>query len=272
MAAVNHLFEQAEARDGTGAFMFRTLSEAGDAWSNPLPFEPVQARGRAEVFVCADAVVPALTLSLDPRLLDVATSVREFAARCAEQIVGLLNDERAGFEHPQTGFRRLAPADIAVLVRTGQEAAAVRHELRRRQVASVYLSDKDSVFDSDEAGDLLRWLQAVASPLDLRLVRAALATRTLDLSIAELANLADDDEAFDAQSEQLKQLNSVWRSQGVLTMLRQTLHRFDLPARWLGQAPSDPAERALDGERRLTNFLPSRSPALRPAATSRSSG
>ena len=255
VAAVNHLFEQAEARDGTGAFMFRTLSEAGDAWSNPLPFEPVQARGRAEVFVCADAVVPALTLSLDPRLLDVATSVREFAARCAEQIVGLLNDERAGFEHPQTGFRRLAPADIAVLVRTGQEAAAVRHELRRRQVASVYLSDKDSVFDSDEAGDLLRWLQAVASPLDLRLARAALATRTLGLSIAELANLADDDEAFDAQSEQLKLLNSVWRSQGVLTMLRQTLHRFDLPARWLGQAPSDPAERALDGERRLTNFL-----------------
>jgi ATP-dependent exoDNAse (exonuclease V) beta subunit len=87
---------------------------------------------------------------------------------------------------------------VAVLVRTGREAAAVRRELRRRQVASVYLSDKDSVFNSVEAHDLLRWLRAVASPRDVRLARAALATRSLGLSVAELQQLAADDEAFDA--------------------------------------------------------------------------
>ncbi len=275
VAAVNHVFEQAEHRAGAGALMFREVAVEGQADDgppqnaaphttplNPLPFEAVDAKGRPERLVYAGGAMPAMSLNLDARLLDGQTSGRQFAARCAEQIVTLLNDGQAGFEHPTQGFTRLRPADIAVLVRTGREAAAVRRELRRRQVASVYLSDKDSVFDSQEARDVLRWLKAVAAPLDVRLARAALATRTVGLTIAELARLASDDEAFDARSEQLRQLHGIWASQGVLTMLRQTLHLLDLPARWLGAAEAGNGEHvgthpgpAPDGERRLTNFL-----------------
>jgi exodeoxyribonuclease V beta subunit len=281
VAAVNQLFEQAELREGAGAFLFRA---EGDALpDNPLPFSPVQARGRPEHLVDARGTVPALSLVLDGHLLDSNSSQRLFAARCAERIVSLLNDPQAGFQRaqqappstaaasplgadpPQAGFVRLRPADIAVLVRTGREAAAVRRELRSRQVASVYLSDKDSVFDSAEAHDLQRWLAAVASPLDTRLVRAALATRLIGLPLAELLLLARDDEAFDARSELLRQLHGVWQTQGVLSMLRQTLHRLDLPARWLADAASgarvdgpDPGpgpDLDPDGERRLTNVL-----------------
>ena len=88
-----------------------------------------------------------------------------------------LTDPQAGFVQPDGRLVRLRPADIAVLVRTGREAAAVRRELQARAVASVYLSDQDSVFASDEAHDLLYWLRAVAAPLDAQAVRAGLATR-----------------------------------------------------------------------------------------------
>ncbi len=261
-SAVNHLFGQAEARAGEGAFMFRAAgarqasapasSPISNDAANPLPFIPVAARGRAEAFAASAGAEPAITLALDADLTDANTSRRQFAARCAERIATLLNDARAGFDDPQHGFVRLRPADIAVLVRTGREAAAVRRELRRRAVASVYLSDQVSVFAGAEARDLLRWLRAVAAPLDVRLARAALATRTLGLSMAELARLAADDEAFDARAAQLRQLHAIWRGQGVLTMLRQTLHRFDLPARWLAASADDGDG---DGERRLTNVL-----------------
>ena len=267
VAAVNHVFGQAEERAGEGAFMFRAPESQGT--DSPLPFVSVNAKGRRESFVSSAGLCPAMTLNLDAQLLDVNTSTRQFAARCAERIVTLLNDSGAGFDDPQAGFTRLRPADIAVLVRTGREAAAVRRELRRRNVASVYLSDKNSVFDSAEARDLMHWLTAVAAPLDVRLARAALATRTVGLSIGELAVLAADDEAFDARSEQLRQLHAIWQGQGVLAMLRQTLHLLDLPVRWLGaQAKWDPdpnpdqgsqtgaaSEGTADGERRLTNFL-----------------
>lgn len=242
VGAVNHVFERAERREGEGAFMFRRPDD------NPLPFEAVAAKGRKQRFVCADGPQPALSLAVDAELRDGASSQRLFAAHCAQRIVELLNDAQAGFLDSETqAFTRLRPADIAVLVRTGREAAALRRELRRRAVASVYLSDKDSVFKSVEAQDLLRWLKAVAQPLDSVLVRAALATRTLSLSLAELSLLAADDEVFDRRSEELKALRQVWRGQGVLAMLRQTLHLLDLPARWL--AAED------QGERRLTNFL-----------------
>ena len=64
------------------------------------------------------------------------------------------------------------PADIAILVRDGKEAQAVRNELASRGVRSVYLSDKDSVFAAQEAHDVLAWLkepQAVQSLPDATL-------------------------------------------------------------------------------------------------------
>ena len=241
---VNGLFMQAELRDGPAAFRFRPAG--GRQADNPLPFVPVAAQGRAERLVASAGALPVLTLCHDPALLANTASQRRLAQHCAEHIVTLLNDPRAGFDDPRHGFQRLRPADIAVLVRTGREAAAVRLALRQRRVASIYLSDQDSVLASPEAADLLRWLQAVANPLDSRLARAALATATLGLPLAELAQLGQDDAAFEQRIEQLRRLNRVWLRQGVLPMLRQTLHLLDLPARWLQQA---------DGERRLTNVL-----------------
>ena len=240
--AVNHGFARAEQRPGDGAFLFR--GRAGQ--HNPLPFVPVQARGRAEAFHTSQGPAPALVLQHDLELRNNEQHRRLFAALCAERIATWLNDPQAGFEVPGQPRQRLRPADIAVLVRTGKEAAAVRRELRRRSVASVYLSDRDSVFASAEARDLLHWLHAVAAPLDARRVRAGLATGTIGLSLAELEQLAHDEDALDARTAQLRALQAVWRAQGVLAMLRQSLHQLGLPARWL-QAPG--------GERSLTNFL-----------------
>ena len=252
VGVVNHWFAQADRQRPEGAFMFRQPEQAGPAENNPLPFVQVQAHGRREQLVCSNGPVPAMTLVHDLELRNGDDTRRLFAARCAEQIVRWLNDSQAGLVERGAGgeplqpLKPLRPADIAVLVRTGKEAAAVRRELARRSVASVYLSDRDSVFDSEEAQDLVHWLRAVATPQDVRLVRAGLATRTVGLSLDELGWLASNDEAFDTRVEQLRQLHGVWQTQGVLAMLRQTLHQLDLAARWLAQP---------DGERRLTNYL-----------------
>lgn len=241
--AVNQWFVQAEVRDGEGAFLFR----AGQR--NPLPFEPVKANGRKERLMQGSQRMAALTMAWDGSS-DAPLSNDDIRRRgaefCASQIVQWLMDTTTGFAEGGQPLQRLRPADIAVLVRTGKEATAVRRALARRHVASVYLSDQDSVFASAEAQDLLLWLRAVAAPLNGLAVRAGLATPMMGLSFDELAWLASDDEAFDARSELLKELHSLWLRLGVLAMLRQTLYRFELPARWL---------KDMGGERRLTNYL-----------------
>jgi exodeoxyribonuclease V beta subunit len=241
--AVNQWFVQAEARPGEGAFMFRAGAHS------PLPFEPVRANGRKEVLVHGSQPVPALTVAWDGSSDEPLSNDdirRRGAEFCASQIVQWLMDARTGFAEEGKPLQRLRPADMAVLVRTGKEATAVRRALAKRNVASVYLSDQDSVFASPEAQGLLLWLRAVATPLDGLAVRAGLATPMMGLSFEELAWLASDDEAFDARSEQLKELHSLWLRLGVLAMLRQTLYRFGLPVRWLQD---------MGGERRLTNYL-----------------
>ncbi len=240
VGAVNHCFEQAEQQQPEGAFDFKS------GLDNPVPFLPVAAKGRAERWVGGDRPMPALTIVHDLQSQSMGLIRRAFAERCAEQVVRWLNDPQNGFSREGKPLERLRARDIAILVRTGKEAAAVRKALQKRNIASVYLSDKDSVFDSDEARDLVHWLQAVSTPQEASLVRAGLALGSLGLSMDELLRVASDDLCFDAHVQTLRELRQVWVSQGVLAMLRQTLHRFDLAARWLSQSA---------GERRLTNFL-----------------
>ncbi|WP_151633578.1 exodeoxyribonuclease V subunit beta [Noviherbaspirillum aerium] len=243
--AVNHLFLHAEGSDAAsghprGAFGFR------DSGINPLPFEEVTAHGRKECLVADGKGIAALTIwSNENDGLVQETYRTGFAAQCAEKIATLLGNPGVGFSS-DAGFERLRPADIAILVRDRYEAEAIRAELERRRVPSVYLSDKDSVFDSEEAADVLRWMHAVSNPLDGALGRAAYATRTVGFSLPLLAEIAADDARWDACIEQLKAWRLVWQRHGVLAMLRQLIHDLDIPARLLQEA---------SGERRLTNLL-----------------
>lgn len=245
--AVNHVFERAESREtGRGAFLFREKSG-----ENPVPFLPVESQGRKEVLHIDGQVVPALNiwhLSAD-QPLSGAVYRQQLAAACASEITALLNggqQGRAGFIQDDKDFRGLLPADIAILVRDGKEAQAVRGELSARGVRSVYLSDKDSVFAAQEAHDVLTWLKACAEPDVERPLRAALACITLNLSLAELERLNQDELAWEARVMQFRHYRELWRKQGVLPMLRRLLHDFQLPQTLILRS---------DGERVLTNLL-----------------
>ncbi|MGF6515869.1 exodeoxyribonuclease V beta subunit [Pseudomonas sp. BT76 TE3572] len=247
VSAVNHVFERAESREsGRGAFLFREKNG-----ENPVPFLPVESQGRKEVLHIDGQVVPALNiwhLSAD-QPLSGAVYRQQLAAACASEITALLNggqQGRAGFIQDGKDFRGLLPADIAILVRDGKEAQAVRGELSARGVRSVYLSDKDSVFAAQEAHDLLTWLKACAEPDVERPLRAALACITLNLSLAELERLNQDELAWEARVMQFRHYRELWRKQGVLPMLRRLLHDFQLPQTLMTRS---------DGERVLTNLL-----------------
>jgi len=236
--AVNALFLGGETH-AQGAFAFG---------ASRLPFMPVQARGRTDTF-SIDGTVPApmqLVLLDDG---DGAVAARRYrsvmAAACADEISALMAlaaQGRCGFD----GGRALAPRDIAVLVRSRGEAEEVRAALRARRVRNVYLSDRDSVFDSPEAADVLLWLRGCAEPTVDRRMRAALATATLSLPLQDIDRLNTDERHWETRGRQFLQLRELWRRQGVLAMLQRLLHMFDLPSRLL----------AMDGgERALTNVL-----------------
>jgi exodeoxyribonuclease V beta subunit len=245
--AVNHVLVRAETSDtGRGAFLFRSGAD-----ENPVPFLAVGSQGRKERFQIDGEVSAALNVwQLESELpISGAAYRQQLAASCASEIVRLLNagqQGRAGFAKPDEPLKGLLPADIAILVRDGKEAQAVRAELSARGVRSVYLSDKDSVFAAQEAHDLLAWLKACAEPDAERTLRAALACITLDLPLAELELLNQDELAWENRVMQFRDYRRIWRTQGVLPMLRRLLHDFKLPQTLIQRS---------DGERVLTNLL-----------------
>ncbi|SDS95993.1 DNA helicase/exodeoxyribonuclease V, beta subunit [Halopseudomonas xinjiangensis] len=243
--AVNRVFAMAEERFPSAAFLFREDDR------NPLPFHQVQARGRQEIWSIDGQAAPALTawhLAGDDALSAEAYR-QSMAERCATAMVEMLQagqQRRVGFAKADGALQPVRPADMAVLVRTGREAQAIRRALAERGVRSVYLSDKDSVLDTLEANDLLRWLRACGEPGSDRLLRAALASPTLDLSWAELDQLNQDERHWEQCVDRFRDYRKLWQRQGVLPMVHRLLHDHDLPARLL---------RHVDGERRLTNLL-----------------
>ncbi|SEA45250.1 exodeoxyribonuclease V subunit beta [Alkalimonas amylolytica] len=242
--ACNQLFLQAEAHPRAA---FRFQSEGST--DNPLPYTAVSASGRNEQLLLDGKALPALHIQHLPGEEPWRISAyREHSAyQCASRIAFLLNAASAGrcrFEGEQS--RPLAAEDIAVLVRSQQEAQLIKAELAKLQVPAVYLSDRGSVFATAEAADVLLWLRACASPMDLSLVKAALATPSLGLSLQQLMTWQQDELALEAQVQCFLRLQACWRNQGVLAMLRQLLDHYQLPARLLRQQ---------DGERQLTNLL-----------------
>jgi hypothetical protein len=106
VAAVNRMFLHAEGETAgqgyaAGAFRFRKGAD------NPLPFEPVGAAGRKERLVGVDGPLQALAVNAGPRTFpNKKAYLSFFAHHCAEHIVRLLDDARAGFER---AGRRVPP-------------------------------------------------------------------------------------------------------------------------------------------------------------------
>ncbi|EXJ12865.1 exodeoxyribonuclease V subunit beta [Nitrincola nitratireducens] len=264
VSAVNTLFAQGE-RLSKGAFHFKELDD------NPVPFLEVEAQGRPEQLQLEGEVTPAMNIwylkglpstgtesnsdsnsdeESDGESPDALISIGAFrehmAKGCASQIVRWLSTPKTSGFFTQNAWTPLKPNDIAILVRSRTEADLIRTELRNRGLSSVYLSDRESVFQSSEARDLLMWLQACADPRNDRKIRAALATPTLNVNLARLEALYRDELLWEQETEHFRYFHSLWSRQGVLPMLREFMQRYELAKRVLYQN---------EGERILTNVL-----------------
>ncbi|QDF99413.1 exodeoxyribonuclease V subunit beta [Azoarcus sp. DD4] len=172
-----------------------------------------------------------------------AQALQRAALASAAEIARLLAAGAAG--EIRIGERALAPADIAVLVRSHGQGARMRRALAAFGVGSVELSQA-SVFHTEDAEELERVLIAIAEPARERRVMAALATAAMGRSAADLAALAADEAALLGVLDRFAHWRETWLARGFGVMLRRWMNDEGVAARLLARA---------DGERRLTNLM-----------------
>ena len=171
----------------------------------------------------------------------------EMAKICAISIQHWLKsaaENQAVFQNEDT-CKTLQPENIAVLVKNRYEAADVIQELQKLGIASVYLSDQSSVFDSHVAVELLRILKACLNVAE-RPILNAIATALFGLNAADIHQIQQNEADWQRWADSFAQYQQTWQRQGILVMLHQILLEQGISERLLSQAT---------GERDLTDFL-----------------
>ncbi|MCH8502869.1 MAG: exodeoxyribonuclease V subunit beta [Ectothiorhodospiraceae bacterium] len=215
-----------------------------------IRFQHVKA-GRAD----GDTVIrrqgrplPALTLwTTEPgdngKPLAAGAARTLLADATVREIRRLLASETGATVDRQEESRPLAAGDICVLVNSNREAAEFQVRLARAGIAAACLH-QSSVFDSEQAAQLQRILEAAAAPADPHRVRAALITELFGHRLGDLLMLAENDHAWLAAMDIFQQAHERWSGNGVLAMLEPLVQEAGQHLLLLE-----------DGERRMTNWL-----------------
>ena len=219
----------------------RVFGSAG----RPFVFEeigwrPVQARPGAEAAMEGPALQVLFYEREPAQTKPIAKGDAEAAlpARIAAEIATLLGSDARVKGAP------VQPGQIAVLCRTNAQAGAVQNALRELGIPAVLDGDA-SVFDSEMAEELGRWLWAMAEPGDSARIRAALASVGVGLSADALLELDRDEAAWDTWATRFHRYQAVWQTRGFLSALHMFCDELRVAERLL---------RLPDGERRYTDL------------------
>ena len=172
------------------------------------------------------------------------------ARQVAADIVALLDQGLEIHAGSPGAWQPLGPGHIAVLVRKGREARAMQASLLQAGVPCV-LPGAESVFSTDEARHLQRWLEAVASPGSEGAARAAATTPLFGVQAHQLLALEDPAAPpegtawWDRWLADVASWQGLIQRHGVLRAFRAAMQAWGVQALLLARP---------DGERRLTNL------------------
>ena len=222
------------------AFMFREI-----------PFQPVKyaEKNQSLRFEFYGETQPAMTMWLmKGESCGIGDYQSYMAQVCAAQIRDWLKAGLCGEAMLISGHdaRPVSAADISVLVRSRQEAALVRDALTQLAIPSVYLSNRDSVFETLEAQEMLWLLQAVMAPEKENTLRSALAASMMGLNARDIDMLNGNENAWDRVVDEFVGYRQIWQKRGVMPMLRALMSARQIAENLLATA---------GGERRLTDIL-----------------
>lgn len=143
------------------------------------------------------------------------------------------------------GDHPLQENDIAVLVRTNDQAKLMQEALRKLNIHSVLYST-GNLFDAPEALNLQRLLMSIIEPNNERNLRVALITDIVGVKAAELEALSEDENQWNQWLDKIGDYHQFWKDHDFIGMFR----RFVVTENVLDRLMAFP-----DGERRCTNIL-----------------
>lgn len=139
--------------------------------------------------------------------------------------------------------KKVKASDIAVLVDKNDDADLVRRNLSFRGVSAV-TSSNVSVYQSDEAGNVLIVTEAMNNPIPSR-VKAALLSVFFRKDLSYIKDLENDASEMEKWIFFFSELQEIWSKKGFLSAFNRFLDSYDV---------FETVAKQKDGERTLTNI------------------
>ena len=138
----------------------------------------------------------------------------KLSAWTANEIVRLLNS------------KKVAENDIAILVENGTQAREIQQALSNKKLSSVYLSQRDNVYHSQEATEILAVMEGIHELESKSLLKKALSTSLLGGTAEKFVSYSEEHDisAWDEEIEKAKSLRMKWHKYGFMAFIMQLIH------------------------------------------------
>ncbi|SEI37423.1 DNA helicase/exodeoxyribonuclease V, beta subunit [Allopseudospirillum japonicum] len=244
---INQIFTRAQ-KYPQGAFKIAS-SQLGQG----LDFHPVQAADTLYQWQYLDQAPPAPIHFWHLPSQGATCSLKHYqevlAEYCAYQIYQLLSQSQDGktyLQNSQNGDKkRIQAKDIAILVHDYKEAQKIRQALYQYHIKALYVSERQSIYNTQEAHQLRYWLRAIHEPYQEAYIKVALVS--LLSNWHALQALQTDDLAWEQHLYAFRRYHKIWLKEGILPTLQALYQDYRLAERYL--------HKVQQGERALTNFL-----------------
>ena len=181
-------------------------------------------------------------INQEERSLNKSSGELVAAMHCANEISRLLNSASKG--QSTIDGRPIRHNDIAILVRSKDQADLIQKQLKERFIDSIFLS-RESVFNTTEARELRFILQAMADPKEESKLRNALSTSLMGMSLAQIEQF-NSNEAVKMQCVlQFHKYQQEWLATNWLSAFMQLMQDYNVTVNMLSGA---------DSHRSLTNL------------------
>ncbi|UDG81147.1 RecBCD enzyme subunit RecB [Candidatus Hartigia pinicola] len=217
-----------------------------------IPFHPVNCvtKNVGKTFFHNKKKVEAITFWLiNKDVISVVEYKKIMALKCAEQISQWLESgfqNSTFFQHIDDERILLSASDITILVRTLSEAKLIKNALNQLNIPSLFLSNKDNVFETQEAKDLLWILQAILSPNKAQTLRTALASGIFSLHAKDIDTLNYNEKSWGKLVDEFTEYSVIWHQHGILPMIKVFMRKRNIAKKLLSIS---------EGQRRLIDLM-----------------
>ncbi|WAI18404.1 MAG: exodeoxyribonuclease V subunit beta [Buchnera aphidicola (Acyrthosiphon caraganae)] len=217
--------------------MCRSVNFLFSQYSNPfilkdipfIPIKPSSENSHMNFTINGISQIPMTFFFQEKKEVDMEDYQVWISKQCANEISCWLNYANTGQAKITIKNREknLTASDIAILVRNKKEAGYIQKELETLKISSIYSSNKNSVFQTFDAQELLLILESILEPDNEQSLRKSISTHIFQ-KLLDIVKKKSIKKSLYFIMEKLYEYYDIWKKVGIFHMIKAIILEYQI--------------------------------------------